>query len=188
MRGYLVRRDARSLRSWLLFRRLTEKAEERSRELVVGQLIRALRLAHQGNKEQKQTLLNGYITYCAVRIQKAWRGHYDRKFLLPFITKIGGAAGLQRLEASIDGWRVRRIMNLKEVKGRAQLIKDHEGARQLGQFTDEELAESRRNSVKKFIGLVDSMQINGQWIILLRSHFVPRSSSYKIPRNSEEEK
>ena len=68
VRGYLVRRDAQGLRCWLLFRRLTEKAETRSRDAAVSQLVRALRLAHQGVKEQKQALLNGYITYCAVRI------------------------------------------------------------------------------------------------------------------------
>lgn len=78
VRGYLVRRDGAGLKSWLQFRRLAEKADTLSRDLAVRKLVRVLRLAHQGVKEQKQALLNGYITYCAVRIQKAWRGHYER--------------------------------------------------------------------------------------------------------------
>ena len=36
VRGYLVRKDARGLRCWLLFRRLTEKADEVSREHAVS--------------------------------------------------------------------------------------------------------------------------------------------------------
>lgn len=75
--------------------------------------------------------------------------------------KLGGTFGFRRLNALINGWRVRRIMDLKEVKSRAQLIRDHDGARQLGQFSEEELAESRRNSVKKFIHFFETMQANG---------------------------
>lgn len=108
--------------------------------------------------------------------------------MVPFREKLGGTAGFRRLNALVYGWRVRRIMALRDVKGRAQLIRDHEGARQLAEFSEEELAESRRNSVKKFISFLEAMQTNGQWIILLRSHLVPRASKgYKVPRSEEEE-
>jgi hypothetical protein len=78
-------------------------------------------------------------------------------------------------------------MSLKEVKSRAQLINDHVSAQKSGQFGEEELVESRRNSVKKFMSFIESMQTNGQWVILLRSHFVPRATSYKVPQSQEEE-
>ena len=187
-RGYLVRRSADGFRSLLFFLRLVEKAEAASRDLAMKSLVRAIRMAHQGIKEQKQALLNGYITYCAVKIQQTWRGHYERRYLVPFRVRLAGPAGHQKFNAMIDGWRVRRIMVLKEVKSKAQLIRDHDGARQLDQFSEEELTESRKNSVKKFIGFLDSMQSNGQWIILLHSHFSPSADKvYKIPQTKEEE-
>lgn len=53
VRGFLVRRDTGGLKSRLLFRRLTTKADALSRDMVVRTLVRALRLAHQGLKERK---------------------------------------------------------------------------------------------------------------------------------------
>jgi len=132
--------------------------------------VRALRLAHQGLKERKQALLNGYITYCAVKVQQTWRGYYDRHYMVPFREKIGGTVGYRKINALIAGWRVRRIMKLREVKGRIQLILDHDGASQTTELSLEELRESRKNSVRKFVSFIAAMQIDGQWLILLKSH------------------
>lgn len=114
-------------------------------------------MAHQGLKEKKQALLNGYITYCAVKIQQTWRGYYDRRYMVPFMQQLGGPKGYHKLNAVIVAWRVRRIMALRDVKGRAQLIIDHDGARQLTDLSEAELRESRRNLVKKFISYIASM-------------------------------
>lgn len=69
IRGYLIRRNAPQIRSRVLFNRLIDKADQASHRLVTQKLIRAIRLAHYNLKEQKQKLLNNYITYCAIKIQ-----------------------------------------------------------------------------------------------------------------------
>jgi hypothetical protein len=58
--------------------------------------------------------LNGYITYCVIKVQKAYRGHKARKLLIP-IRKAFGTKGIAKLEALARGYVVRKIMKLKDV-------------------------------------------------------------------------
>lgn len=76
--------------------------------------------------------------------------------------KLGGpASAYQKLDALALGWRMRRIMKLKDCIGRKKLILDHDDAKNLEELGEQELAESRRTSVKKFIIFLNAMETNG---------------------------
>ena len=82
---------------------------------------------HDASREKRIKMLNGYITYCAIMIQRNWRGKMARKYQVPFLTKLGGRkAASRKIKAIVDGWRTRSIMKLAEVVKRKQSIKDHD--------------------------------------------------------------
>jgi hypothetical protein len=91
-------------------------------------------------------MLNNYINYCAVKIQKVFRGYIVRKLEIPF-RKILGQEGLERLQAVLIGWRVRRIMRLKETKSKIRTIRDHDDL----DLNDMDLRISRSNQCEKLV-------------------------------------
>jgi hypothetical protein len=48
-------------------------------KLQVHYLVNSLKFTHQTIKDRKSTMLNNYINYCAVKIQKVFRGFIVRK-------------------------------------------------------------------------------------------------------------
>jgi hypothetical protein len=75
-------------------------------------LTDALKFTHRVVSDRKQAVLNGYVQYCAVKIQKVFRGGRARRHILPF-RRAFGADTVARLEAAALGYRTRKIMNLK---------------------------------------------------------------------------
>lgn len=111
-------------------------------------------------------MLNGYITYCAVKIQKVWKGHQARAQTIPFRRALKGQR-LNMLEATFIGWRTRQILNLKESKDRARLVTDHDKQEVKDLFKPDELKMSRQKAAHRFVGFVQTLENdqNGQWIM-----------------------
>ena len=84
-------------------------------KLQVQYLISYMKFTHQTIKDRKSTMLNHYINYCAIKIQKVYRGHRSRKLDLPIRNRLG-KEGVTKLKAIIQGWRIRRIFKTKECK------------------------------------------------------------------------
>jgi len=80
-----------------------------------------------------------------VKIQRNFRGHYARKYVAPFRRALGKRK-MRKLEAAMVAWKTRRILNMKEVKNKAMLVKDHDKDN-VKQSTDKvELKQSRRKA------------------------------------------
>lgn len=60
-------------------------------------------------------MLNSYITYCAIKIQCIYRGHFHRKYIIKFRKSFKSIESYRRFLAIVIGWRVRKIFNLKIV-------------------------------------------------------------------------
>jgi hypothetical protein len=84
-----------------------------------------MKMVHDSIRDRRQELLNSYIAYQAVKIQKNWRGYYARKYLLPFRQRLG-VDGYNKLIGAVLGWKTRAIMRVPEILKRAQSILDHD--------------------------------------------------------------
>jgi hypothetical protein len=110
-------------------------------------------------------MLKRYINRNATMIQKNWRGHFVRKVRLPVARRMAGVN--MRLEALIVGWRVRKIMQTKEIDMRITQIRDFERELQsadLDEAMTQGLIMSRNNTVSKMICLISKMQEKGLWL------------------------
>jgi len=67
-------------------------------------------------------MLNNFLNVCALHIQKAYRGHKFRKNYLPSIKAERKAE--ERFRAFIRAWKVRKVMQTKEIFTMGQYIKD----------------------------------------------------------------
>ena len=80
-------------------------------------MVKVMKLSHKKLEEQKQFMLNSYITYCAIKIQKVFRGYLVRRYKAPLYKALGkdslGRSKIAKLEAVALGWRDRRINRLK---------------------------------------------------------------------------
>jgi ribosome biogenesis GTPase A len=83
-------------------------------------------MAIQYLQNKKYTMLNSYITYCAIKIQAAFRGHYQRKYVIAFRKSFKSIKGFLKFNAILKGWRTRKIFKLKVVKTKIANIKDHD--------------------------------------------------------------
>ena len=104
------------------FKRLARKA---GTTLFAKNLVYSLRLSHQMAKEKRQSMLNGYITYCAMKIQRNYRGYYARRYVTPFRRALGKSR-MKKLHAVMSGWKTRQILKMKDVRNKAILVKDHD--------------------------------------------------------------
>jgi hypothetical protein len=128
-----------------------EIAQKIDIKLQVHYLVNSLKFTHQTIKDRKSTMLNNYINYCAVKIQKVFRGFIVRKLQVPLRVNLGHK-GLEKLQAVMIGWRVRRIMRLKEAKTKIRDVFDHDNL----DLNDMDLEISRRNTCAKFIQFVNT--------------------------------
>lgn len=144
---------------------LVSRADEFYRKQKVSELAMAMIAACDAQRQKRQVLLNGYITYCAMMVQRLFRGYMDRKYYGPFLIKLGGSkAGRAKFEALCAGWRVRAIMGLREVKKRAENIRDHDRELQKTTKTPAEIADlrrSRRSTVLNFLHLLKTLLRDG---------------------------
>lgn len=189
LRGLAVRKK-RGGRSYLAFAKLLVRADAASRAAVVKNLVVCIRLAHQAVKAKRQALLNGYITYCALRVQKTFRGYYARKYTVRFWRGLRGARGYRKLEGVVLAWRTRRVLALRDARSKAQLIRDHDSANLGEDVGARELAESRKTAVKKLLSFIEAMEKNGQWTMLHQGAAAGKeraSKGYKVPQSKDEE-
>jgi len=96
---------------YLFFKKVHRVANVRS-------LVFAMKHAYVHVKNTKQRYLKKYIFHSATKIQSLIRGFLDRRIKLPMLRKLGDNA--RKLRGLALGWKVRRIMKLKEVKNRIQ--------------------------------------------------------------------
>lgn len=68
-------------------------------------------------------MLNAYLTECALRVQKAFRGFMVRKYFKNFRRALGRYrrgnrlwTKIDKLEAVVEGWRTRKILAMRQVK------------------------------------------------------------------------
>jgi hypothetical protein len=111
----------------------------------------------------KAAMLKGYVNECAAKIQKVFKGFYSRKVVLPIKKSFAKGRGL-KLDSVVKGWRIRRIMNTKEIENHINQIKDYQIAMNdlVGDMTISErrvqlqkaLEISRYNTVSKMISLI----------------------------------
>lgn len=143
---------------------LVKRVEVAYRRQQVSEFSMALIAAAESMRNKRQLLLNGYITYCAMMIQRLFRGYMDRKYYGPFYAKLGGMkAGRAKFAAMCVGWRVRAIMRLREVRKRAQNIRDHDAELRQPKTPAEiaDLRRSRRNTVVNFLHLLKTLLRDG---------------------------
>lgn len=94
-----------------------------------------------------------------VKIQKAYKGFKTRSILLP-MRRSFGPRGVAKLEAVAQGYVTRRIMQLKDVKMRISLIKDHDiegygnDLENKKVFRSGSFKESRKNACNKLVSLL----------------------------------
>ena len=85
-----------------------------------------MRQSIQQIKMKKQLLLNTFVIYCAIKIQKVFRGNFQRKYIYQFRKQLKTSKNFNKFLAIIKGWKTRRIFKLKIVIEKFQKIKDHD--------------------------------------------------------------
>ena len=164
---------------------------------LVRQLIYALKDSYLNVKNTKQRYLKKYIYFCATKIQTLYRGHRARKVIVPIRRKLGENREL--LLAVAMGWKIRRIMNTKEIFLRIQEIKDYERTeestleeRKRGDPNEREhlvrmianLRHSRKVAIEKLINIIEKMSQKALWLTYQKTEQVsdlmttPRGSNY----------
>jgi len=144
--------------------------------MLAKEVVTAIKESFISLKSRKNVLLKTYINHCATKIQKVFKGHYARKVTVP--TK-AAFRGLEEVaNAVVNGWRVRRIMKTKEIKGMIDQIKEFIRAQDelLNDFSPNKkkddlevgLRASRYNTTLKLVGLVHKMEENGLWLVYKR--------------------
>ena len=106
--------------------------------------------------------MDKYINYCAIKVQKVFKGQQVRKNLLPTRKAFHGDK-LLKLQAIATGWRLRRILKLKDTQGRIALVREHTDLKDV--FTARTLKESRTNCVEKLISYIRNMEHMGSWLL-----------------------
>jgi hypothetical protein len=76
--------------------------------------------AHKDKVEAE--LFNNFLNICALQIQKVYRGHKYRKNYLPSLKAERKAE--ERFRAFIRAWKVRKVMQTKEIFTMGSYIKD----------------------------------------------------------------
>lgn len=71
IRGYLVRKNS-EIKNLKRFFSMTKKL---SFHMQLYDLVETMKFTHRAVTKRKQEVLNGYINYCAIKIQKVFRGH-----------------------------------------------------------------------------------------------------------------
>ena len=160
------------------FRQLAEKL---GNKLHIQYLVSSMKYTHQMIKERKSTMLNNYINYCALKIQKVFRGHLARKLDLPLRVFLG-AKGQSKLQAVLQGWRVRRIFRLKETKSKIKVIKDHDNL----DLSDMDLQQSRSNNCERLIRYVNSMEKGGSWTMYNRDNLRRQPMNRNVSKENKE--
>lgn len=65
-------------------------------------------------KNIKTSLLKNYVHHCAIKIQKIFKGFYARKVIVKIKRVFKDRENF--LKAVVKGWRIRRIMQTKEIE------------------------------------------------------------------------
>ena len=173
------RRPSNAERDEELLAKMAEMARNYQRKRMVGSVVQALRKAHQVASQKKEYILGQYIVYCAIKIQKVFRGYLARKYKKP-MEQAFGPKQRALLAAAALGWKTRKIMKLKEVEKRASMVRDHDNSKLDeiiggGFFNEKMFKESRKNSCRKLSLFVRQMHDQGQWLL------VHRGSDFKGP-------
>lgn len=139
---------------------LTNKVAVQARRSAVSELSWCLTAAHEAARERRLAMLNSYITFCALLIQRNWRGFYARNYYAPFLVRLGGLKRARKLiTAPVNGWRVRSIRRLAEVQKRADAIRDHDFELRRAQTVQDrsDLAHSRKAMVLNFVHMMKTL-------------------------------
>lgn len=164
------------MHAYLFFKKVQRKVNVRS-------LVFAMKNSYIMIKDTKQRYLKKYIFNSATKIQSIFRGHYARKIKAPIRRKIKDKRAV--VEAAALGWKTRRMLKVKEVKGRICQIRDFENAEEetlAEAMKSSNLAEkqslanhidglrlSRTNTIVKLINLFHKLSEKGLWLTYLRA-------------------
>eukprot|EP00347_Sterkiella_histriomuscorum_P004582 403359915 len=167
LRGMLIRkRFLQFVKVYYFFKQIEKK-------FIVKDLVASMKDSFIQIKNIKTNLLKNYVHHCAIRIQKVFKGFYARRIVIKIKRAFRGKE--KCLNASINAWRLRKIMKTKEVEQLTEQIKDFNiamndlvGDMSVAQRKIElqrSLEQSRFNAVNKLIGTIEKLQINGLWIL-----------------------
>lgn len=171
LKGFIIRRRFNSFaKLYFLFKRY-------QRRVLTRDIAHGLRDCFVSVKQMRKTMLELYVSKCATKIQKHFRGWYVRTHLRPL--KLQQVLGNLRdkLQALVKGWRLRRILRTKEIVTQVRQIKDYQAAyldlnnNAADQMVDHRrqqlqrsLLMSRANTIQKMIMGIERMQIGGLWL------------------------
>lgn len=115
-------------------------------------------------------ILNQYILYCAVKIQKCYRGHLARKFAIP-VRHAFSPYKISRINAVIRGWKIRNIMRLRETKNRINFVKEHEMlSLEETEFAKKEaFLNGRFAAIHSLINYINQLDRKGNWVMAVRN-------------------
>ena len=81
---------------------------------MIDDLVCAIKESGEKMLEEKNQLMQEFMSLCAVMIQKHWRSFKTRKYIVPFIMKKKQSSDI--ILSLVQGWKVRRILfGCKEV-------------------------------------------------------------------------
>lgn len=114
--------------------------------------------------------MQSFLNLCALTIQTTWRGQNFRKTCLPAI-KNERQAGII-FKAFLKGWRVRKVMQNKDVFTMRQYIKDLTKVQEYFVYVErcenmmllKQLNKDRRKVIEDYIETIEKLQQDGGWI------------------------
>mmetsp|Transcript_7178 Transcript_7178/g.6268 ORF Transcript_7178/g.6268 Transcript_7178/m.6268 type:complete len:132 (+) Transcript_7178:1724-2119(+) len=120
MRGYLIRKR------YLQLKKVYDFFKKVERKVLVREVAEGIKEAFFNVKNIKSQMLRNYVNHCATSIQKLYRGFYTRKYLIrirkAFLTLEDVMVAL------VLGWRIRKIMQTKEIENIIFQMKDYSKA------------------------------------------------------------
>lgn len=124
----------------------------------------------QHEMEEQEQMYQGFINVCAVNIQRAYRGHVFRKNKLLSI-RIERKAE-ERFRAFVKAWKVRKVMQTKEIFKMGSYIKDITRVQEYFVYIEKcdnmmllkQLKKDRRKAIESYLDTIEHLLVTGEWV------------------------
>ncbi|CDW88748.1 UNKNOWN [Stylonychia lemnae] len=173
-KGYQIRKDfaflVKNLRKVKALRKLFENHYLGFKQGLLNDLKSHLQKGKQNIDKEEKEMMNNFLNVCAVQIQSAWRGSKYRMKELPSIKNQRKAE--ERIRAFVRAWKVRKVMQTREVFLIQQHIKDLTKVQQYFYYLEKEnnplllqqLHKDRRSAIQTHLDAIDGLYKSGAWI------------------------